>query len=121
MIKALICAVACALPLAAFAEQPKAVQGMLVDGSGMTLYTSDADAKVANGKSACTGLCAAAWPAATADQSDKPGGDWSIVDTADGKHQWAYKGQRLYRFAKDTQPGDMKGDGIKGVWHMAKP
>ncbi|WP_206997202.1 hypothetical protein [Trinickia mobilis] len=26
-----------------------------------------------------------------------------------------------YRFAKDKQPGQMNGDGFKGVWHIAKP
>jgi predicted lipoprotein with Yx(FWY)xxD motif len=121
MKKTLICAALFTLPLAALAEQPMVKNNMLVDEHGKTLYTFDADMKAADGKSACTGPCAGAWPAAIADDYDKAGGDWSLAATGDGKHQWAYKGHRLYTFAKDEQPGDMKGDGFKGVWHVAKP
>ena len=120
MIKKALCALVCVVPLVALAEKPMPRGGMLVDEHGMTLYTLDADAK-AGGASACTGQCASIWPAALADDYDKAGGDWSFTQTADGKHQWAYKGQRLYRFAKDEKPGDSKGDGIKNVWHIAKP
>ncbi|MGH8843295.1 MAG: hypothetical protein ACREX1_11465, partial [Advenella sp.] len=35
--------------------------------------------------------------------------------------QWAYKGQPLYLFKKDSKPGDMTGDGVKDVWHVIKP
>jgi predicted lipoprotein with Yx(FWY)xxD motif len=27
----------------------------------------------------------------------------------------------LYFFVKDTKPGDVAGDGFKGVWDAAKP
>jgi predicted lipoprotein with Yx(FWY)xxD motif len=123
MIRSLACvaAVAFAIPVAAFAEQPKAANGMLVDENGMTLYTFDADAQAADGASACTGQCATIWPAAKADDNDRGHGDWTLVKTADGQQQWAYKGHRLYRFSKDAKPGDMNGDGFKGVWHMAQP
>jgi predicted lipoprotein with Yx(FWY)xxD motif len=108
-----------AIQQTAFAEMPKTVGGHLVDEKGMSLYMFDKD--TTPGKSACTGGCAEAWPAATADSYDKPSGDWSVIPAADGKQQWAYKGHPLYRFAKDTNPGDMKGDGFKDVWHIAKP
>lgn len=39
----------------------------------------------------------------------------------DGRAQWAYMGQPLYRWAKDQKPGDRTGDGIEGVWHLTKP
>jgi predicted lipoprotein with Yx(FWY)xxD motif len=123
MIKSLACvaAVACAIPVAALAEQPKTANGMLVDEDGMTLYTFDADAKAADGASACKDQCATIWPAAKADDYDKASGNWTLVKTADGKQQWAYNGHRLYRFTKDAKPGDKNGDGVKGVWHIAKP
>lgn len=123
MIKPIVCvaAVACAIPFATMAEQPKTANGMLVDEDGMTLYTFDADAKAAGGASACTGQCATTWPAAKADSYDKASGDWTLVKAADGTHQWAYRGHRLYRFAKDAKPGDKNGDGVKGLWHIAKP
>jgi predicted lipoprotein with Yx(FWY)xxD motif len=73
------------------------------------------------GKSACTGPCASLWPAETADSYDKPSGDWTFLDAPGGKHQWAYKGHPLYRYANDKHPGEAAGDGFKGVWHTAKP
>lgn len=48
-------------------------------------------------------------------------GDWSFVESHDGKRQWAYKGKPLYLFVKDTKPGDTSGVGVGGVWHLAKP
>ncbi|MCX4146263.1 hypothetical protein PQR70_17645 [Paraburkholderia madseniana] len=119
MIKTLLCVIACAVPVASFAEAPKVSNGMLVDENGMTLYTFDKD--TTPGKSACTGDCTKLWPATHAGADDKASGDWSFVPTADGGNQWAYKGHPLYRFSKDTQPGQMNGDGFKGIWHMAKP
>ncbi|WP_321880872.1 COG4315 family predicted lipoprotein [Paraburkholderia bannensis] len=119
MKNALICLVAFALPVASFAETPKISHGMVVDDDGMTLYAFDKD--TAPGKSACVGACAAMWPAAIADSYDKETGDWSFIPNSDGKHQWAYKGRPLYRFAQDKQPGQVNGDGFKGMWHTVKP
>jgi predicted lipoprotein with Yx(FWY)xxD motif len=119
MIKTFLFIVACAMPIASLAEAPKIMHGMLVDEDGKTLYTFDKD--TVPGKSACTGNCATTWPAAAADSYDKASGDWSLVSTADGKRQWAYKGHPLYRYAADKNPGDTKGDGFKGMWHAAKP
>jgi predicted lipoprotein with Yx(FWY)xxD motif len=119
MIKTLLCIAACAIPVASYAEAPKMANGMMVDSSGMTLYMFDKD--TVPGKSACTGGCSSMWPAATADSYDQASGDWSFVPTAEGKNQWAYKGHPLYRFANDKQPGEMNGDGFKGMWHVVKP
>ena len=102
----------------AMAEMPKVNNGQWVDASGATLYTFDKDTK---DKSACDAACAGNWPPAVAGASDKASGDWSFVKTHDGKNQWAYKGHPLYRFIKDSKPGDAMGDGVKGVWHIAKP
>ena len=32
--------------------------------------------------------------------------------------QYAYDGKPLYTFMKDEKPGEMKGDGMKEVWHV---
>ena len=32
---------------------------------------------------------------------------------------WAYKGWPLYYWFKDTMAGDITGDGVGGVWHLA--
>ncbi|AOJ04580.1 MULTISPECIES: COG4315 family predicted lipoprotein [Burkholderia] len=119
MIKILLVAIACAAPAAALAEPPRASNGMVVDGGGMTLYTLDRDTMP--GKSVCVGGCAANWPAALADPYDKPGGDLGLIATEGGKHQWTYKGHPLYRFSGDKQPGQRNGDGFGGMWHVAKP
>ncbi|MBN3786878.1 hypothetical protein [Burkholderia sp. Ac-20353] len=118
MIRILLCAIACAVPVATFAEPPKISNGMVVDDDGMTLYMFDKD--TAPGKSTCTGGCATNWPAALADPYDKATGDWGLISVG-GKQQWTYKGHPLYRFAKDKQPGQRNGDGISGMWHTVKP
>ena len=108
---------ACATPYAA----PVNTQaGVLTNPDGMTLYVFDKDAAGA-GKSACNGDCAMNWPPLLAAASDKASGDYSIITRDDGSRQWAYKGKPLYRWAKDQKPGDVTGDGVKNVWHAAKP
>lgn len=107
------------LSMSALAEVPKAVDGKLVDEDGMTLYMFDKDVKP--GKSMCMGGCAGKWPAALADDYDKASGEWSFVKRDNGKRQWAYKGHPLYRWGMDKKPGDAMGDGMGGMWHVAKP
>ena len=94
--------------------------GVLTNPDGMTLYVFDKDAAGA-GKSACNGDCAMNWPPLMATAGDKASGDYSIITRDDGGRQWAYKGKPLYRWAKDQKPGDTTGDGVKNVWHTAKP
>ena len=45
----------------------------------------------------------------------------SAVTRDDGSKQWAYKGAPLYYWAKDTKAGDRTGDGVGGVWKVARP
>ena len=90
----------------------------LVDAKGMTLYVFDRDTA---GKSACNGQCAANWPPLTAASGAAASGDWTVVTRDDGAKQWAYKGKPLYTWAKDTKAGDMTGDGVNNVWHIAQP
>jgi predicted lipoprotein with Yx(FWY)xxD motif len=108
---------------AAFADAPAKVAqtakgAAFVDGKGKTLYTFDKDD---GGKSACNGPCASAWPPLTAAAGSDASGDWTLVKRDDGSSQWAYRGHPLYTFVKDGNPGDANGDGIKDVWHLAKP
>lgn len=119
MIKTLLCVLACSAPLASLAEPPKISNSIIVDDEGMTLYVFDRDTMP--GKSACTGTCSATWPAALADSYDKPSGEWGFIASAQGKHQWTFKGHPLYRFSGDKKPGQKNGDGAGGIWHIAKP
>jgi len=98
------------------ADTPKGKS--LVDVDGMTLYTFDRDAK---GKSNCNGQCASLWLPLIADTDAKASGDFSFVTRDDGRKQWAYKGKPLYTWSKDTKPGDVAGDGVNSVWHIAAP
>ena len=90
--------------------------GVMVNESGMTLYTFDKDTP-GSGKSACSGPCAALWPAvpATAASYSAP---YSVVTRDDGAKQLAWNGKPLYLYAQDTQPGERKGDNVKNVWHV---
>lgn len=97
----------------------KMAGGMLVNTSGMTLYTFDKDV-AGSGKSSCNGPCATLWPPASAAADAKPEGDLSIVTRDDGSKQWAYKGKPVYAYAADKKPGDATGDNFKDVWHIVK-
>ena len=107
---------------AAFAEPAMTADGatgaMLTNDAGMTLYTFDKDAE---GVSNCAGGCAVNWPILAATAEDKAEGDYTIIDRADGMKQWAYKGMPLYTFIKDVAAGDVTGDGVNAVWHIARP
>lgn len=89
---------------------------VFADTKGMTLYTFDKDK--AN-TSSCYDDCAAKWPALKAAAGAKAAGKWTIVDRKDGSKMWAYDGKPLYTYADDKKPGDVKGDGVGGVWHVA--
>lgn len=94
----------------------KATPDGLTDSSGKPLYTFARD--TTPGKSACNGPCATAWPALAATATDKDDGDWTVITRDDGSKQWAYKGQPLYTYAKDTagQPAT----GVSPAWPRAK-
>jgi predicted lipoprotein with Yx(FWY)xxD motif len=90
----------------------------LVDAKGMTLYTFDKDTA---GKSNCNGQCATNWPPLKASADAKSMGKFSVVTRDDGSKQWAHDGKPLYTWIKDKKAGDVTGDGVNNVWHIAKP
>jgi len=108
---------AAVLSMSAFAADSAPVHkanGMLVDASGMTVYTFDKDSA---GKSACTGPCADNWPAVKA--GDAPlSAPYGSIMREDGTKQLTYKGRPLYNFVKDKKAGDKAGDKIKDMWHV---
>jgi predicted lipoprotein with Yx(FWY)xxD motif len=89
---------------------------VLTDSKGMTLYTFDKDEK---GTSNCYDKCAANWPPLEAASGASADGDYTLVKRKDGSMQWAYDGMPLYLWKNDKKPGDMTGDGVGGVWHVA--
>jgi predicted lipoprotein with Yx(FWY)xxD motif len=115
---------AAGLPAAAppIPDVPVAVQIIAEDGAyamrtasdDKPLYTYDRDAQ---GKSACTDSCAAAWPPLPAPSGAKPVGKWTVVTRAEGASQWAFGGKPVYTSAHDAE-GVPSGDGMGGVWHL---
>jgi predicted lipoprotein with Yx(FWY)xxD motif len=91
---------------------------VLTDAKGMTLYTFDKDS---TGKSVCNRKCAINWPPLMATGNAEATGDYTVITRDDGKKQWAYKGNPLYTWVKDKKPGDVTGDGVNNVWHVARP
>lgn len=118
---ALLFSAAAIFAVTAQAQSPIQQQnGVLVDHAGMTVYTFDKDDRN-SGKSVCNDACATNWPPVKAADDAKAEGDYTIVERDDGTKQWAYKGQPLYTFAKDSKPGDRTGDKARDVWHVVTP
>lgn len=91
---------------------------VFTDAKGMTLYTFDMDK---DGVSSCYDACATNWPPMMADANAKAEGEFGLTERTDGSKQWTYDNMPLYTWIKDAKPGDVTGDGVKGVWHVAKP
>ncbi|WP_438290059.1 SCO0930 family lipoprotein [Streptomyces sp. HUAS TT7] len=97
---------------------------VVTDNAGFTLYRFDKDT-ASPPKSNCEGDCAKAWPAVPADGVTAAAGtDQSAlgsVTRADGTKQLTIGGWPMYRYAKDTNPGDTNGQNVGGTWHAAAP
>jgi len=113
-----ILAAGCASTMAT--NPAKVADGVLVGSNGMTLYIFDKDTAGA-GKSVCNGPCAQNWPPLVAATGAGSSGEWTVIARDDGSKQWAYKGKPVYFWAKDQKAGDRTGDGVNGIWHLAKP
>jgi len=96
---------------------------IVVNGKGMSAYFFDMD-KANSGVSACTGECAANWPAITTSTA-KPtvlGIKGKVGSIAiKGGRQVTINGRPIYTFAFDAVPGQVKGQGAQGVWYVISP
>jgi len=104
----------------------------LSDKDGRSLYFFSTDAK---DQVTCTGGCELVWPPFYLDNlsADKLGAgltfsDFATITTASGKKQVTYKGWPLYYYAPSVNgtntaeaAGKTTGDGVGGVWFIAKP
>jgi predicted lipoprotein with Yx(FWY)xxD motif len=99
---------------------------ILVNSSGRTLYLFGKDK---NGKSACTGQCAAFWPPLIAKGKPRVAGGakaslLGTVKRADGRLQVTYNHHPLYMFAKDTKKGQTNGEEVNAFgaeWYAVSP
>jgi len=101
-------------------------KSVLVDASGMALYTSEEEA---GGMVKCTGACLQLWEPLTI-QGGQPtgtvsGGTLGVLQRSDGKTQVTINGAPVYRFA-DDQSGTLNADGLTDAfggqqftWHAA--
>ena len=92
----------------------------LAGPNGHVLYTYDPDTATA---SSCTTGCATAWPPLVGTPQPAAGLDaagFGTITRADGSKQITYDHHPLYYYAKDEDSEDVYGDGVGGVWHLAK-
>ncbi|RCS27596.1 hypothetical protein DUT90_05650 [Polaribacter sp. WD7] len=95
---------------------------ILVDQDGRSLYFFARDSK---DTSNCLGGCLNTWPVFYVENiavgSGLDASDFSTITREDGSKQTTYKNWPLYYFANDANAGDTNGDGVGGVWFIAKP
>ncbi|MDP9841501.1 hypothetical protein [Streptosporangium lutulentum] len=99
---------------------------ILVGEGGRTLYLFEKDK---DGKSACSGPCAQAWPPFVT--SEKPKAENGVkenllgtVKRDDGETQVTYNGHPLYYYIKDQKAGDTTGNDVNGFgaeWYAVHP
>jgi predicted lipoprotein with Yx(FWY)xxD motif len=92
----------------------------LVGSKGMTLYTFDRDqADTSN----CSDTCVTIWPIYTTiyTSSTSLPANLTIFTRTDGMRQYVYNNKPLYYYSGDKKIGDMTGDGVNGLWHIARP
>ncbi|MEU5432571.1 SCO0930 family lipoprotein [Streptomyces sp. NPDC020719] len=97
---------------------------VVTDSAGFTLYRFDKDT-ASPPKSNCDGDCAKAWPAVPAGSvTAAPGTESGLigqVTRSDGTKQLTIAGWPMYRYTKDTKPGDANGQGVGGTWYASAP
>ena len=104
---------------------------MLTAENGLSLYFFANDAV---GTSNCNGVegdsagstedassCAGTWPPLLAADDAVETSNYTLVERSDGTMQWSYKGSPLYTFGGDSAQGDINGDGVDGIWDLARP
>lgn len=112
--------------------QLSAVKSPALNGSHLininqaALYRFDKDTAKPS-TSTCDGDCAVKWPPVTIEETGKvylAGIDPDQVGAIrrdDGQVQLTVGGWPIYRFSGDTEPGDLKGQGVGGTWFAVGP
>ncbi|MFG2886319.1 hypothetical protein ACGFYV_29130 [Streptomyces sp. NPDC048297] len=96
------------------------------DAAGFTLYRFDKDTAKPS-TSNCDGACATTWPPVLVGPGSKifvdgvPKSEIGVVRRNDGGLQVTIGGWPVYRFSKDTAPGQTNGEGVGGTWFAVSP
>jgi predicted lipoprotein with Yx(FWY)xxD motif len=99
---------------------------IVVNGKGFTLYRFDKDSAHPS-KSNCNDACATAWPPVLVQPGSKifldgvSRSDVGVVKRDDGTLQVTIGSWPVYRFGRDTQPGQTNGEGVGGTWFAVSP
>jgi predicted lipoprotein with Yx(FWY)xxD motif len=96
---------------------------IITDDAGYTIYTFKMDEQD-SGTSNCYDECATTWPAVEASDTSSPEGitgEIGSLTRTDGTTQLTVDGWPVYRFAKDTEPGQVNGQGVKDAWYVLQP
>jgi Uncharacterized protein conserved in bacteria len=98
---------------------------LLVSSSGMTLYHLTSEKP---GSIACTGKCATFWPPLVLSVNAKAKAGSGVtasklgtIKRPDGHTQVTLNGIALYRYSLDKKAGDVKGQGVEGIWYAVTP
>ena len=98
---------------------------IFADRAGLTVYSTGELAK-AEADALCNAACQKAnWKPLMVEEGAVAVGNWSFLPLADGRRQWAYRGQPVYTFMHDKKAGDILGDKFamgggnqSGGWHV---
>lgn len=92
-----------------------AIGRLLTNRNGRTLYTFDEDEP---GRSHCHDACLQNWLPFNASAFAKAHNQYAVFKREEGGLQWTYENRPLYFWINDIAPGDTKGQGLGGVWHV---
>jgi predicted lipoprotein with Yx(FWY)xxD motif len=97
---------------------------VVVDSGGRTVYVFDKDT-AGSGTSACTAACLATWSPVQATSGKPTGtgvtGQLGTIKRDDGTEQVTLAGMPLYLYSGDAKAGDVRGQGVLGIWWVVGP
>lgn len=105
-------------------KSTKKLGDVVTDSKGWTLYRYDEDT-ASPSQSNCNGDCKKAWPPVPAKDAKATAGiekdQLGKVKRSDGSWQLTLGGWPVYRYAKDSKPGETEGHGADGAWNALAP